>query len=585
MNRKRLAYTLSLFAAIFILSLMACKPENNRGNVVTVRTPTEPEKLNPLTTEDVSAVLITNQIFMPLLEFDPKTLQITPVLAKSRPIVVRLDTGKYKGGTSYTYEIREEAVWDNGKPVLATDYLFTIKTIFNKKTASSNLRSGLDFVKEIVLDAQNPKKFTIFSDRAYILSETNSSTFPLLPEYIYDTEGVLKNYTLVDLAKTAKDTTKKEDEKLLKFSSSFQSVKHSREKAGIVGCGPYYFDEWIGGQSISVKKKANWWGNKLAASSPFMTALPDQIIYKPIKDPSTVMSLIQNGELDAISGISSKDFTTMKNDERLAAQYELATFPTLSLAHIGFNCKDPKLSDKRTRRAIAYLVDVDAIINNLSAGLGTRSASTFLPQRAYYNKDLPLIPLDIEKAKTLLAEAGWVDSNGDGTVDKRIGGKITELVLRYVFTTNESSKNIGLMVQESGKKAGVGIKLEAVESPIMMDNFKKRNYDIFYNGMGFSPGIDDPKEIWHSTNNIPDGANRFQFENKQADILIEQIRTELDEEKRNVLYKQFQALIYDEQPAVFLIVRQERIAIHKRFEAPVMVRRPGFLPNTFKLRQ
>ncbi len=585
MHRKRPNYIHLLIVAIFIFSIISCKPENDRGNIVTVRTPTEPDKFNPLITEDVSSILITSQIFMPLLEYDPKTLDITPVLAKSRPLVVRLDTGKYKGGTSYTFEIREEAVWDNGKPVTATDYLFTVKTILNKKIGASNLRSGLDFIKDITLDAQNPKKFTIFSDKTYILSETKSSTFPILPEYIYDTEGILKNYTVVDLGKAAKDTIKKEDEKLIKFATTFQSIKYSREKGGIVGCGAYGFDEWISGQSISIKKKANWWGEKFATSSPFMTALPDQIIYKPIKDPSAVMSLIQNGELDAIYGIPAKDFTIMKKDERLLSQYEFATFPTLSLSLVGFNCKDAKLSDKRTRKAIAHLFDVDGIINNIAGGLGTPCVSPFLPQRPYYNKDLQAIPYNIEQAKTILAEAGWKDSNGDGTVDKKIGGKTTELVLRYVFANNESTKNIGLMLQESAKKAGVGIKLEPVESPVMMENLKKRNYDIFYNGMGFSPDIDDPKEIWHSTSNTPDGANRFQFENKQADVLIDQIRNELNEEKRNELYKQFQALIYEEQPAVFLLVRQERIAIHKRFDAPVMIRRPGFLPNTFKLKK
>jgi peptide/nickel transport system substrate-binding protein len=585
MNRKRLARVLPFFVAILIFNIISCKPDNDRGNVATIRLPTEPDKLNPLATEDMSAILVMNQMFMQLLDFDPKTLELVPILAKNRPTVVHIDTGVYKGGTAYTYEIREEATWDNSTPVTAADYVFTVKTILNKKTGASNLRSGLDFIKDIVVDVQNPKKFTILSDKTYILSESKAGTFAVLPEYIYDTEGILKNYKVADLAKMVKDTTLKLDDNLAKFANKFQNVRYLREKDGIVGCGPYAFDEWISGQGISVKKKANWWGEKLASTTPLMQALPDKIIFKPIKDATAAMSQIQNGELDASFNMPPKDFNALKNDSKVAAHYELAAIPLLSLAYVGFNCKDPKLSDKRTRRAIAHIFDVDAIVKNLAGGFGTPSGSPFVSQRPYYDANLKPIPLNIEQAKALLVEAGWKDSNGDGTVDKKIGGKTTELVLRYVFGNNEQAKNLGLMLQESGKKAGIGIKLEPVETAMMQDYFKKRNYDMFYSAWGFPPGIDDPKEIWHSTSNTPDGGNRFQFENKQLDVLIDQIRSELDETKRNVLYKQFQLLIYEEQPTVFLFIRQERIALHKRFEAAIMAMRPGFLPNTFKLKK
>ena len=435
MNRKRLFHVLffSLFIALF--SFAACKPDNKKGNVATVRLVSEPDKLNPLTTEDVNAILVTNHVFFPLLEFHPKTFELMPVLAKTRPTIIPVDTGLYKGSIAYTYEIREEAVWDNGSPVTAADYVFTLKTILNKKTGSGNMRSGLDFVKDVVVDVQNLKKFTLYSNKAYILSETNSGTFPLIPEYIYDTEGVMRNYNLADLAKTIKDTTQKTDEKLAKFATTFQSVKYSREKEGIVGCGPYAFDEWVSGQSISVKKKANWWGEKLAATSPFFQAYPDKIIFRPIKDATAAMSLVQNGELDAISGITPKDYNTSLKDEKLVSQYAFSTFPLLSLANLGFNCKDPKLTDKRTRRAIAHILDVDAVVKNIAGGFGEPSGSCFLPIRPYYDPSLKHIALNIEQAKTLLAEAGWKDSNGDGTVDKKIGGKTTELVLRFVFAT------------------------------------------------------------------------------------------------------------------------------------------------------
>jgi peptide/nickel transport system substrate-binding protein len=589
MNRKLLSSMLFGFMLLMVTSysFIACTSDKDKkGNTAYIRIPGEPEKLNPLTTEDANAVQVMSNIFLSLLDFDAKTLELVPVLAKNRPAATPIDTGKYKGGIAYTYEIRDEATWDNGKPITAADYIFTIKAILNKKSGANNLRSGLDFIKDIVVDAQNPKKFTIVSDKKYILSETVTGTVPVLPEYVYDTEGSLKTVSVSELAAALKDTAQKASENLSKFADAFQSAKFSREKNGVVGSGAYALDGWIAGQSITLKKKANWWGDKLAAQNPLLEANPEQIVFKPVKDAAATVTMIQNNELDAASTLPAKDYNTMKKDEKLAALYEFAAVPALSLVHAGFNCKSPKLNDKRVRRAITHLFDVPTIIKTLVGGFGEVCPSPFLPQRAYFDKDLKPIALNIDQAKTLLTEAGWKDSNGDSTLDKTIGGKRTEMVIKYIFaSSNDAAKNMGLMIQENGKKIGVKITLEPLEGKVMLENMKKRDFDMFVNAAGFAPSIDDPKEMWATSSNTPDGGNRFQFENKQADALIELIRSELDTQKRNVLYKQLQALIYDEQPAVFLFARQERIAVSKRFDAPIVARRPGFVVNSFKLKQ
>ena len=588
MNQKLLTRVLSvvLFLVVSFSVFTACNPDTDkRGNNVTVRLTGEPERLNPLTTEDVNSTQVMGLIFLSLLDFDPQTLELVPVLAKSRPSVSAIDTGANKGCTSYTYEIRDEALWDNGKPITAADYIFTVKAILNKKSGANNLRSGLDFINDIIVDSQNPKKFTIISNKRYILSETASGTLPILPEYIYDTEGGLKSYSVGSLAAALRDTTQKGDEGLTKFATAFQSPKFVREKDGVVGSGAYRLDNWVAGQSITVKKKDNWWGDKLATANPILAANPDQIVFKPVKDNAAAVSMMQNGELDAVTTIPPKDFNTLKKDEKMAVLYQFEAVPAMSLVHAGFNCKSPKLNDKRVRRAVAHLFDVPTIIKVLAGGFGESCASGFLPQRAYYNKDLQPIALNVEKAQSLLAEAGWKDTNGDSTVDKTIGGKRVEMNIKYIFAaSNEAAKNMGLMIQENGKKIGIQFTLEPQDGKVMLENMKKRDFDMFVNASGFAPSMDDPKEMWATASNTPDGANRFQLENKQADALIEQIRSELTDEKRNELYKQFQVLLYDEQPAVFLFARQERIALNKRFDAAIVARRPGFVPNAFKLK-
>ncbi len=549
-----------------------CKSDNKTtvltGNKTFVRLSNEPERLNPLTTEESNAMQVMSYMFPSLLDFDPQTLELTPILAKSRPVVATIDTGVLKGGTSYSYEIRDEAAWDNGSPVTAADFVFTVKAILNPKSGASNWRSGLDFIKNIVVDAANPKKFTILSDKKYFLAETQSGTMPLLPEYVYDTEGVLKALSVADLVKP---DTAKIGAALTQFANNFQSPKFSREKGSIVGCGAYAFEEWKAGERIVLKKKANWWGDKLASQSPFFMALPDELHFRPVKDEAAAMALLKDGQFDAMVKLAPKDFLEMSKNDTFKTIYNFTTAPSLALAHLGFNCKSPKLNDKKTRRAIAHLVDVPTIISKLMKGLGEPCVGPFVPQRAYYNKDLKPIDLNVEEAKTLLAAAGWKNSNGDSTLDKSIGGKTTELTLRLAFAANNGiAKNIGLMLQESAAQAGVKIELEPLEAAAFLAALKKRDFDMFINNAGFSASMDDPKEMWATSSNTPDGGNRFQFENKAADALIAEIRAELDDAKRRDLYKKFQALVYDEQPAVFLFTAKERLALNKRFDATVM---------------
>jgi peptide/nickel transport system substrate-binding protein len=591
MKRKFALNPTNLLFFVAVIALFnACKSDNAKtpltGNAVYVRLAAEPNGLNPLTTEDGSSIQITSQIFQSLLEFDPQTLELTPVLAKSRPIVASIDTGRFKGGTAYTYEIREEATWKDGSPVTAADVAFTVKAVLNKKAGANNYRSTIDFIKDIVIDPVNPKKLTMFSDKRYILAESSTGTLPILSEKAYDTEGVLKNISVADLAKAVKDSTVKLDAAAISaFATRFQQPKFSREVAAIVGSGAYELAEWKSGERLVLKKKANWWGDKIAVTTPILTNLPEQIFFKIVTDEAAGMALVKDGQFDVAVRIQAKQFVDMQKDAKLASIYNFSTPPSNNLAFIGVNCKDAKLNDRRTRRALAHLLNTTDLIKNVMYGFAEPCATPFLPSKLYYDTSIKNPEYNLLKAKALLAETGWKDTNGDSILDKRINGKQTELVLRYcIQSVNAAGKNIGLIFQENAKKVGIKIELVLLDNKSFGDAMKKRDYDIFLNQMGLNAGLDDPKELWASSSNTPDGGNRVQFENKQADVLIEQIRAELDPVKRDVLYKQFQKLITDEQPAIFLFSTKDRILLNKRFEIATTLRRPGYVLGQFKIK-
>ena len=112
--------------------------------------------------------------------------------------------------------------------------------------------------------------------------------------------------------------------------------------------------------------------------------------------------------------------------------------------------------------------------------------------------------------------------------------------------------------------------LVPIEAEAFKTALRKRDFDLYVNNISAGAELDDPREVWGTSSNTPDGSNRFQFENKAADALIAELRRELDVAKRDALYKKFQAMLYEEQPAIFLFSAKERLALNKRFDATVM---------------
>ena len=248
-----------LYFLLLLLCFACVEPEISRPeNVVTVRLPAEPERLNPILSTSGYASQVERHIFMPLLQFDEQSLELSPMLAKSRPVIEEIKTGKYQGGLALTFEIRPEAVWDDGTPVTAEDYIFTFKAVLNPEVASPGFRAYLDFLKDIQVDPGNPKKFTVYTDRKYILTEAALGNTEVYPKHLYDPEGIMDNYSVLQL--TDQDALKAllaRDTLLKSFAETFNSPKYSREKGFINGCAAYELEEWGRDERIVLKRKKN----------------------------------------------------------------------------------------------------------------------------------------------------------------------------------------------------------------------------------------------------------------------------------------------------------------------------------------
>lgn len=145
-------------------------------------------------------------------------------------------------------------------------------------------------------------------------------------------------------------------------------------------------------------------------------------------------------------------------------------------------------------------------------------------------------------------------------------------------------KDIGQVFKDEAARAGVEIVMISSEGSVMIEDLKKREFDLTCLGWSQSPLPDDFKQIWHTASNTYEGSNLVGFGNEESDQLIEEIRITMDEEKRNKMYLRFQEIIADQQPYIFLFSSKSCMAISKRFKnAEAVSLRPGYFARYFQL--
>ncbi|MEL6867795.1 MAG: ABC transporter substrate-binding protein, partial [Bacteroidota bacterium] len=374
---KHLTHFLLLLSGLFLIS--ACRTEsqeqketstNDEPVTISSRIRSNPDKLNPSITFMGPAIQICRMVFPTLIEYDPVTLELGPMLAKTRPTFSTFSEGPYAGKSAYTYEIHDEAVWDNGSPVTASDYIFSLKVLFNPLVPSSPYRGLLNFIEDVITYPDQPKKLTVVIREPYIKSEYNTGGIFVIPEYHYDPQGLLKDFKLSTLFNQEEASKLAEsDEKLKAFADEFTSTKFSHEVENVVGCGPYRVTEWKDNERVVLTKKENWWGESMGEKYTLLQAKPDQIIYVPVRDGATAVNMVKDGSIDAVKQLSNNQFLELQNSDVVKENYNLFNPDATTYNYLGLNTKSPKLEDKRVRKALAYLMDVEEVIRTAKKGM------------------------------------------------------------------------------------------------------------------------------------------------------------------------------------------------------------------------
>lgn len=555
-------------------------PSWSKENVLVYNVVGEPDEMHPTNGILVYRGEIMGYTQVYLIGTDFQALTLRPIAVKSMPTIS-------ENGKEYTYELRNDIKFDDGSTLSVQDIIFTFKANKCQLTNNPSAKSYLENLLDIVQDKNNPNVFTIVMKEKYIRNISFLTDYPIMQRTFFDPQNVLSKYTFTQFSdKNFKADANKD---LVDWANEFNSAKYSRDPKYTVGAGPYRMEKWEPGQSITLVRKENHWTK--GTDKMYYTSYPDKIIFKLNKDPNSQMLEFKAQTIDASTSLSTKTVLELQSDTSFNANYNSRFTDTYNYGYVAMNMKPDGVKnkklfvDKKVRRAMALLTPLDEINRIHNKGKNKRVIGPVSFLKPEYNTDLKLIPLDVEAAKKLLDEAGWKDSDGDNIRDKMIDGEKVkmEFMLCY-FSTSPEWKDLAKMISEQMYKAGVVAILDPLDPSVMVEKASNHNFDMFIASWAGNVFPEDYTQLWHTSAWVSNGSNFTGFGNAETDALIDSIKYTLDPAKSIPMLKRFQAIVYEEQPYIFMFAGVRRNIIHKRFGNQEMYfERPGVWLSNLRL--
>lgn len=567
---------------IHIEDATAFLPSWKKDNVLINHWMGDPDNLHPTNGRLASRSWVLSLTHNYLLVGDAIHLEIAPDLARSLPEVSA-------DGLSFTYELKSGPKWDDGSPITVADILFTYKVNKCPLTENTSQKVYISNLKTITPDPTNAMRFTIQMKSPYVQSIAFATNFPIMQQKFYDPEGIWNNYTFEQMDDPEFSNTA--DAKLKAWFTEFNSGKFGNDPASFNGSGAYKVTAWERGQTLTLEKKKNHWSENIADKQPYENAFPDKIIFKIITDVNAQTLELKSQDIDVSVWLSTQNLLDLEQDSNFRANYNYSYTSNFNFNYIGLNTKPDGTKHKKffddvnVRWATSYLIPIDDIINIVYFGKAEQWNAAIPPFKSGYNHDLPLVKYNPEKAKQLLADAGWADTDGDNILDKMIDGKKEKLSVEFIFSQGgKFIEQMATMVADALRKAGFEVTLSQLELSTLAGKVSQHDFDLYMGAWSGTFIPEDYTQLWHTSSWADGGSNYTGFGNAKTDALIDSIKTTVDDAKRIPMVERLHKEIYDQQPYVMLFSASRKTVVHKRFGNVYMTfERPGVVLNNLKL--
>ncbi len=480
---------LVLLAVILGLGAPAPAAAQPAGTLV-VGLVAEPVNLDPAQVTDLNSSRVGRRIVETLVTFPEESTQVVPGLAESWTVS--------KDGLRYTFKLRQGVRFHDGTPFDAEAVKFSIERQFNPEHPGHKLGkypfAGYFFGNLKAVEVVDPAtvEFVLKEPRASFVTVMTSPAASIV-------------------SPTA----------VRKFGQDYVVQP--------VGTGPFKFASWERGQRVVLEKNPAYWR--------FPVKL-DRVVYRPIVEDQARLTELLTGALDLIVGTPPDYVAQLETNPKVTLLRQVGAH----VWYLGINNQKKPFDDKRVRQALNFAVNKEAIVRDVLKGTGTLSAGPVLPKTWGADGGLKPYPYDPERAKKLLAEAGfpngfsttlWVPESGSGM---------------------QSPVAMSTVVQSNLKAVGVTVTLQTMEWGAYLAKLRTKEQELF--ALSWMAGNEDPDMVMypllHSSQWTPNGPNRALYKNDKFDELLHQARLTTDEKKRADLYRQAQRILADDPPWIFV---------------------------------
>lgn len=475
------------------------------GGSVTETTFSNALAIQPLLTSDSASTSFNTMVYASLLKFTPK-LELTGELAESYSFA--------DDGSSITMSLRPNAQWSDGAPLTSADVLFTWE-----KMRDPNVR------------------------------------FPFRSLY----DGVFRSVEAPD-ARTVVFNLKDQCGPALITAAGFMPVpKHIFESVDInenphnlkppVSSGPWVLQEWVKDSHAIFAANERYW-----AGRPNL----DTYVIKTVPDQTAAYTQFRTAEVD----VSDIDPSQFEEALRLPHANTFRYFTAgAAWDYIGFNLRDPRFQDVRVRHAFSHAMDRSRMIDTIRQGFSKPQYSIFPVTSPVFSDDVARYDFDPQRARELLAEAGW-SMGPSGFLEK--DGEPFEIRLFY-NTGNKRREQIATRAQEYLRQVGVKVNLVVEEWGTLTNRVNKLNdFDLVV--MGWTAGLDPngQSNVWKKGS----PQNSVGYDNPAVEQLFAEGAQACSMDQRRPYYQQIQNILAQDAPYIFLWTNESSMGVNKRIEGP-----------------
>ena len=420
-----------------------------------------------------------------LLDQDANSLEYKPYSASEWSVS--------PDGKTYTFKLRPDLKWSDGKPITVDDYLFA----YSEAIKEDNDYVGLDTLERI-------ESFTSPSPGTLVT--------------------VLKDVLAKDVAIGSAAAITPVPKHIWQGKSWTDPAANPEILKPTVVCGPYLLKEWNTAEGATFERNSNWF-----KGAPNF----EKITIKPSQQPTVAYELLKSNQAQWAPNIPPAQYTEAKQNPSLN-MYEW-TAANSAYRLLDYNLARDFLQDKKVREALARVLNRQDMIQVAELGLGQPQYSFINPANTKWNNpNVEKYEFDVAKAKQLFAEAS---------------SKPTKLQVLYPVSSAPRGK-IAAYMQQQFKQLGIDLEVKGLDANAFFEETKKKNFDLALGTWG--GGSIDP-DLGSKGIYISKGTQNYtSFNNKQVDDMFTQAATELDENKRKQIYADLQKLITDEMPSFFL---------------------------------